>query len=299
MSEEQFVSLQLAGSWLWRARYWIVLGLVLGALAGFGASLLMHPTYRASAVVVPVSNAEGAGGGLSGLLSQAGGLGALAGLGGSFTDNRLESMAVLNSRALVTKFLIGHHLVELLGKTEGEREQSGQPDEARTLNKAVSRFKKRMLLISEDRRAGTVTVSVDWKDPVLAAQWANDLVSLANEDLRNRAIDEAQLAMKYLNSELDKVSVVGVRETLYKLVEGQLKTISTANSRRDYAFRVVDPATVPDKKDFVSPNRVLLSFGGAFLGMVIGSIIFLRRLARSELARGRRAEATLSRAPTT
>ena len=54
------------------------------------------------------------------------------------------------------------------------------------------------------------------------------LVERVNRDLRQRAIAEADASIAYLNSELAKTSVVELRESLYRLLENQTKTIMFA-----------------------------------------------------------------------
>ena len=44
--------------------------------------------------------------------------------------------------------------------------------------------------VDEDKKSGLITLSITWKDPQVAANWANDLVKQLNEQLREQAIDE-------------------------------------------------------------------------------------------------------------
>jgi len=276
--EGEVISLQSVATWLRTARMWIICGAVLGAAVGLTASFGLTRTYRAEAVVVPVSNAE-AGSGLSGLLSQFGGAASLVGLNAG-SDEKAESMAVLNSRAIAEKFVVGHKLAPLLAKRRAHDGDNAQSQSALNV-RAVNRFRKSVLVIAEDRRAGTVSIAIQWKDPVVAASWANDFLELVNADLRARAIDEAEIALGYLTKEAGEAPVLEVRQTLYRLAEGQLKTISMAKSRKDYAFRTIDLATVPTPDEFVSPNRALLFMGGGILGALVGAALvgLLRRRA--------------------
>lgn len=275
VGDDGMISLSAVTSLLRVARVWIAIGAVVGAGAALGVSFLMTPKYRAEAVVVPVSNTD-TGGGLSGLLSQFGGAASLVGLGGGGDDQKAESMAVLNSRAIAEKFIIGHKLVQEFAK----KGSFGNPprSDADRMVEAVKFFRKSVLMISEDRRANTVTISMQWKDPALAAAWTNDFLNLVNEDLRQRAITQAQTALGYLTRETADTTILEVRETLSRLIEGQHKSISMAKSRQDYAFRAVDPATVPARDDFVSPNRPLMLMGGAIFGALLGAgFVALRR----------------------
>jgi len=44
-----------------------------------------------------------------------------------------------------------------------------------------------------------LTISVEWRDRDVAAQWANQLVAQLNEEMRQRAIDEATGMILYLD----------------------------------------------------------------------------------------------------
>ena len=55
-----------------------------------------------------------------------------------------------------------------------------------------------------------------------------------------------------------------------------------ANVRQEYAFRVIDPATAPEKRSW--PNRTLLALLGAFAGFVVGTFLVFVRSDRPALA---------------
>ena len=86
--------------------------------------------------------------------------------------------------------------------------------------------------MDEDLTTGVITVRVEWTDPETAASWANDLVKLANEIVRIRALTEAQRNVDYLKQELSRTNVVGLQQVLYSLLESELNTIMLANDRK-------------------------------------------------------------------
>ena len=132
-------------------------------------------------------------------------------------------------------------------------------------------FRSRVLDLHEEKLKGTTTITIEWQDPVVAARWANDLVGLANELLRTRAIEESTRNIEYLNKQLPQTSVVEIQHAIYRLIEAETKSLMLAHGRAEYAFTIVDPAVVPEFR--VSPRRTLMVVSGLFIGGFLGSLI--------------------------
>src|SRR5262249_26222421 len=139
-----------------------------------------------------------------------------------------------------------------------------------TLGDGVKRFTEHVMAVAEDTGSNLVRLRVDWYDAHEAADWANDLVSRLNETMRNRAMARANQGIQFLNTELDKQSVVEVRQVIYRLLEGQLQSAMMANVNREFALRVLDPAVAPDRDKFVRPQRILLMALGLIAGFSLG-----------------------------
>jgi hypothetical protein len=98
---------------------------------------------------------------------------------------------------------------------------------------------------------------------VIAARWANDLVAKLNLHARNRSIDEANRSVEYLNNELTNTHVFEMQQTIYRLIERELRAKVSANVREEFAFRVIDPAVPPEKRE--SPKRTLITLAAMFI----------------------------------
>ena len=59
----------------------------------------------------------------------------------------------------------------------------------------------------------------------------------------------------------------------YQLIEEQTKTIMLANVRKDYVFKTIDPAIIPEEKD--KPKRALIVILGTMLGGMLSIFISL------------------------
>jgi uncharacterized protein involved in exopolysaccharide biosynthesis len=121
-----------------------------------------------------------------------------------------------------------------------------------------------------DGKSGLVVVHIDWKEPVAAASWANDIVERLNLEMRRRALSDSDKAMSYLRNELERTPDLATREALSRLIEGQAKSRMYANVTEEYAFKVVDRAMAPDRDEPLKPKRSLLLLIGVFIGLVVG-----------------------------
>jgi uncharacterized protein involved in exopolysaccharide biosynthesis len=239
-------------------------------------ALLATPIYRAEALLAPVINEKG--GRLSALDGQFGGLASLAGInlggGGSSVD---VAIATLKSRDFTNRFIEDENLMPVLFEAQWDEnnKQWINIEKPPTLWKAYKIFKS-ILAISQDNKTGLITLAIDWKDPVLAAEWLGKLVARVNNKLRQEAIMESEKSIKYLETELQKTSVIEIKESIYNLIEAQTKTKMLANTQEEYAFRVLDSAVVPEEK--FKPKRTLIVVLGFIIGGMMGVFLaFIRR----------------------
>ncbi|MBS0418953.1 MAG: hypothetical protein JSR66_14665 [Proteobacteria bacterium] len=282
MNDDQELSLASISQFLRRHRMLVGIAALLGALLIGIRSFMTPPYFRAETSVTEVRDKGMAN--VSSLASQLGGLASLAGVNipaGGAAGNQ-EFAAVLESNRLTAEFIKRNDLIPVL-----LRESSKPP----TMWRAVRYFRENVLTIRRDKLKGLTTITMEWQDAKIAARWANDYVMLANELLRDRAIDESSRNIAYLNREMGKTDSVDLRKVMYSIIENETKTLMVANGRIDYAYEVVDPAVPPELK--AGPHRLLNTLIGLVLGFVLGSgIAFVvesvgaRRGQQPALARG-------------
>lgn len=251
---------------IWRTvrahQYWIAGITAAFALLAVVFALTATPRFRADAAISEVTH--GGAGGAGSLAGQLGGLASLVGLNLAALDNSGQvGMAVLRSRQLVEEFVRRNELIPVL-----YRSQDGDPP---SLWHATDDFRRNILKINQDTRTGVIVVSVTWTDPVAAADWANGLVALANEMIRERARRTAERNILYLKKQLEQTSVVDMQRVIYNLVESETKTLMLANVREDFAFVIVDPAVPPELRD--SPKRTLIVIVGTLVGGFLGLMV--------------------------
>lgn len=255
--------------------------ILIATLFSLAYALLATPIYRAEALLAPVEKEKG--GRLGALAGQFGGLASLAGidLGGGGGGVELAK-ATLKSRDFTNKFIQDENIMPVLfedqwdSSTKQWKNAKNQP----SMWKAYKLFNS-IREISQDKKTGLVKLTIDWKDPVLAAEWIGKLVARVNNKLRQEAITESDRSIEYLEAELQKTSVIEIKESIYSLIEAQTKTRMLANTQEEYAFRVLDSAVIPEEK--VKPKRALIIVLGAILGGMIGIFsAFIRRAKFTE-----------------
>ena len=148
---------------------------------------------------------------------------------------------------------------------------------------AAKFFRERLLRVGEDKKTGLVSIQVESTDPVQAAEWANSFVNLFNEDVRLRESRNAGARLKYLEAELERSRTAEIRESIGRLIEGELNTIMITNVQRDFALRLLDPAAASPVGRPDRPKRAQLLLFGAILGMFCGLVFALIRRRRDWL----------------
>ena len=105
-------------------------------------------------------------------------------------------------------------------------------------------------------KSGLVRLRVRMAKAAEAARWADGLVSIANEYLRNQAILRHQRNVDVLAAELAKETRSEVHKAMGDLMVKESQRLAFAQTQPDYAFVVVDPAWVPSMRS--APRRKLI-----------------------------------------
>lgn len=256
----------------------------LGAVIGYGCSHLMTKLYSAEVLLAPVSDAGGQSP-LKALASRVGALANIAGLDGDAAGYSTPMViAMLKSRDFLEDFIERNKLLPVLFSKQWDAQKAAwkqaDPRKVPTLEGGYDYFQRRILSVNEDRRSGLITLRVEWRDRVEAAEWANSLVASINDQTRARAIQDADLSLKYLGKELENAQSVELRQSIYSLIETQMNRRMLASTRPDFAFRVIDRAQPSDPRKYVSPRRIRVAAFGVLSGALLGIAIALARLRR-------------------
>jgi len=275
---------------LWAEKFKIIAITTIFAVGSAIYSLMLTNIFRAEALLAPSGeeNSSQFGG-------QLGFAANLAGVSlGQSNNKTVNALATLQSRQFSKKFITKHNLLPWLLASEFDSSEGrsvidpelydletnswirGEMLVAPTDGEAFEQFKS-ILTVVEDQNTGLVTIAIEWPDPVLAAQWVNWLISDINGHIKEGDMQEARLAINYLQVQLGSTQLVEMQRVFYQLIESQTRTLMLADIREGYVFKTIDPAVVPEEKS--KPKRALICILGTILGCVLAVLYVLIRYA--------------------
>jgi uncharacterized protein involved in exopolysaccharide biosynthesis len=242
--------------------------------AAWVASKFMDKAYLASTTVMMAGEQDRSA--LGAFANQLSGVTALLGAANIGTGDKLnEALATLRSHRLALAFLAeGERLVTLEKGLWPDLDRSQDLMEDR-LDEAAGALAAEVLSVGNDARSGTITVAVTWFDPVVAARWANDYVALADRTMRERAINDARRSIEFLQAAAAKAESVDLRQAVFRVLESQINAQMLASTRPEFAFRIIDPATMP--RWHVRPKSWLMAVAGGVLGATAAYVFFVLR----------------------
>jgi uncharacterized protein involved in exopolysaccharide biosynthesis len=258
---------------LWRHRLLLLCATLIGGGAAAIGSLAATPVYKAGVVMTQTEDRDAA----KRVQAASGTATALA----AIAD--IDPLGDLTADSRFQQFLKSQRLAEEFIKRENiSAELFPRLNHPVSIWFAARRFRERVRYVEENKLKGTTAVSMEWTDPVRAAQWANSYVALANELIRAEDSQTARRRIEYLRAQAAGTSDVTLQRALYQNLTQEAEKSMFADGKAEYAFTVVDPAMVPEER--VRPPRRLMTSLGAATGL-LGTIAAV--FARYALGRPR------------
>ncbi|PQJ44926.1 LPS O-antigen length regulator [Vibrio campbellii] len=292
---ENEIDLSEVLSAIWRGKWIVVITTILFAILSVLYAINKPNIYRADVLLAPADSSGGNA--ISKMAGQLGGLASIAGvnLGGAEANQTELAVQVLQSRLFIDKFITNHDLLvpimastgwnmatnELLidesvfdsSENAWVREPQGLRGKEPSSQEAYEVFMEENLSLHQDKDTGFYRLSIMHYSPFLAQAWANLLVTELNDEMRLRAISDANKNLKYLKEQLQNTSVSEMQSTFYSLIEEQTKSLMLAKTQDEFSFKVIDPAVAPEIK--AQPKRALICILGTLLGTILGITIVL------------------------
>jgi uncharacterized protein involved in exopolysaccharide biosynthesis len=297
------------------------------ALASFAAaaiviaviySITRTPLYDSESLLAPAPQENLPGGGLAGLVGSFSAIGDILGLMGGGMDIE-ETVAVLNSREFTDRFIETHGVLPYLFSDQWDADKKAwkagagtdtgwtasmrrklddwaaggapakSPAAARpgpSPEEAYKRFDKLRKVVI-DRRTKFVRLTLRARTPQLAQSWSEAMIKDLNSALQAKAQQDAARAVDVLGRRVASEQIESIRVTAAKLLESHLQRQVLAEVRQDYAVKVLDPPTLPERRSY--PRRTRMVIIGCALGMFLGAVFVLGRKQWREMRRARAA----------
>ena len=279
---------------LWAGRIKIVAITAIFAIVSVIYALSVPNQYKATALL---SSADSSGGGLSGALGQLGGLASLAGvsLGGGGSSDGQIAQEIMQSWSFIEGFIeennlaVGVYAADGWDKSSNELQiNSGLYDVSSSqwlvesdhtgelgLPSSWQLFQafSKLLSVSEDKKSGLVSVSIEYYSPIIAKQWLDLYVAAINEHMQKREMAKVTRNIEYLQAQIKKTNIAEMQEVFYTIIEEQIKSKMLAEASPEYAFVAVSPSMVPEEKS--QPKRALICILGTLLGGMLSVLLVL------------------------
>ena len=257
-------------------------------------ALSLSDQYKATVLLAP---AQSDSSDLSGALGQLGGLASLAGvdIGGGDSSEAQMAQEIMKSWSFIDGFIADNDLaVELCAVqdwSQGSNELLINDGVYDTENKQwlssknecdvrgppsswvlFQAFSER-LVVSENKKSGLVSVSIEYYSPQIAKQWLDMYVAAINAHMQQRQMEKVTNNINYLQAQIEKTSIAEMREVFYTIIAEQTKNKMMTEASPEYAFVAVSPSMVPEEKS--QPERAFICFIGTLLGGILSVLLVL------------------------
>ena len=257
-------------------------------------ALSLSDQYKATVLLAP---AQSDGADLSGALGQLGGLASLAGVDIGSGDSSEAQMAqeIMKSWSFIDVFIAENNISVEVYAAEGwsrgsnelqidddiydaetktwlvENDNTGEvgPPSSWVLFQAFSE----RLVVSENKKSGLVSVSIEYYSPQIAKQWLDMYVAAINAHMQQRQMEKVTNNINYLQAQIENTSIAEMREVFYTIIAEQTKNKMVAEASPEYAFVAVSPSMVPEEKS--QPQRAFICILGTLLGGILSVLLVL------------------------
>jgi len=234
---------------------------------------------------------------LSGALGQLGGLASFAGvsIGGGESSEAQIAQEIMKSWSFIEGFIAENNIAVEVYTAQGWSRESNElqiddslydvetetwlvkndnTDEMGPPSswKLFKSFSER-LAVSEDKKSGLVSVSIEYYSPQISKQWLDMYVAAINAHMQQRQMAKVANNINYLEAQIKKTSSAEMREVFYTIIEEQMKNKMLAEASPDYVFVTVRPSMVPEVKS--QPQRIITCILGTLLGGILSVLLVL------------------------
>lgn len=262
-----------------------LIGIVFGAISVVYA--LSLPNVYSTKTIVISNLSEG---GMGGSLSKLGGLASIAGvsLGGGKTTSPEVLSETIKSNSFLAEFIRSQEIeIELMAAKDFDpasgkfllnekiydadsntwvRDYKYPQTLAPSDIELVEKFKD-VFGVNFARKTKLITLNFKSYSPEQSQKIPFELVKFFNEYMRAIDIKEATSTVAYLEDQLVKANAKEVKIALQQILEEQFKKLALANTRDEYAFKIIEAPLYPANKS--EPKRAIICVVITILGTAL------------------------------
>ena len=228
------IDLRIIWNIVWQGK-WLIIGITSIFVVLFGAyALLATEWYRADVLLAPTEQRSEPY-----FSRQLEGLASVAGFNMD-EGNEAEALAVLKSRDLARAFIEAENLLPVLladkwDSTAGSW-KADDPEEWPDSQDGEKFFSQNVRSVQEAADTGLVTLTIEWVDPELAAEWASLMVERLNARMRQQALVQAEANVAYLQAELAATQVVSLQLPISQFLEKEMQKLMLARGNEEFSL---------------------------------------------------------------
>ncbi len=222
-------------------------------------SLLMTKVYESRAVITPVE----APAAQSGLVAMA----AQFGIAGPQSSNYSEIVGLLKSDILMQKVMEKGKFYDVLFDKDDLKDMSANEK----MWEGIRLLKDDILEVKENKKSNIITVSAQYRAPAIAQSIASTTINELTDYMTSEAKRVANANMRHLEAEVTRAADPFVRQKIYSIIAQQIETAMMAEAKENFAFKVIDPPRVPDKK--IKPKRILMVAIALVVSLFLGILL--------------------------
>ena len=262
---------------LWKGKLSISIITIIFAVSSIFYALSIPNQYKSEEILMP---SELENNGISGTISQLGGLASLAGvdIAGENKSEAKIAVEVMQSWSFVEKFIADNRLeVNLIAVQGWDRET----DELIVDESIYDRGSKKWIgveptswdlfqsflsrvNVERDKTTGLVAVSMEYYSPEMAKSMLDQYIDAINRFMQNRQMVKVSRNIEYLQQQISKTSIAEMQEVFYNIIGEQIKNKMLAEASPEYVFVSISPSMLPEKKS--QPQRARICISGTLIG---------------------------------
>jgi uncharacterized protein involved in exopolysaccharide biosynthesis len=278
---------------IWVSKYYIIAFTFFVSALSVLYAVSLPNKYKAEILIAHANNGDASA--LGGMASQLGGIASLAGINiGADSNDSLVNLKILQSKMFLFEFINKHKLKVPLIAAVGWDEKSNQlildetkydsqskkwirvtDDPTKVIPSDFEAYEAfiDLIKVEEDKNNGLVSISLEFFDPNLTKTWVTLLVDDLNYRMKMLEIKEKRKSIEFLNLQLNKTNVVEMQNVFYQIIEEQTKSMLLAEVQKDFVFKIIDNAIVPENKS--SPKRAVICILGTMTGAIFSIFVAL------------------------